>query len=283
MHWSQQNVKSTGTKAVVKSHPLRAPGLDSGLRLFVHSSSDVHISSQIRELGVWEAFETQLLLRYLKPGDCFLDVGANIGYFTVIAAARVGDSGCVYAFEPEPANFALLRRNLELNGVERQVCAQQAALADSEGELQLHLHPDNLGDHQVFASAANRVRVTVPSLRGADALAGKKDSVQLVKIDTQGAEHMVVQGLMPLLQASLPGLRMIVELTPFSLRGAGSSGAELIGLLAELGLPLAIIDHIEHALVPTSAAELVRWCENVDACAGDEGFMNIFVGEIGTT
>jgi FkbM family methyltransferase len=264
----------------LNSYPLRAPGLNADLRLFVHSASDVHISTQIRECGIWEAYETQLLLRYLRPGDCFLDVGANIGYFTVIAAALVGVSGSVYAFEPEPANFSLLQKNVELNDLQQQVFVQQAALADSDGELVLHLHADNLGDHQVFASTADRARVTVPGLRGAAALAGKVDAVNLVKVDTQGAELMVVRGLMPVLQASGSALRMIVELTPFSLRGAGSSGTELVALLAQLGLPLAIIDHLEHALVPTSATELVRWCENVDACPGDQGFMNIFVGEL---
>ncbi len=76
---------------------------------------------------------------------------------------------------------------------------------------------------------------------------------------------------------------MIVELTPYSLRAAGSSGSELISLLAELQLPLAIIDHIQHQLVPCSVAELLRWCENVDACPEDQGFMNIFLGQLEKT
>jgi hypothetical protein len=83
-----------------------------------------------------------------------------------------------------------------------------------------------------------------------------------------------------LLQASGPQLRMIVELTPFSLRAAGSSGAGLVALLAQLELPFAIIDHLEHNLVPCSAGGLIEWCDNVDASAGDQGFMNIFLGEL---
>ena len=103
--------------------------------------------------------------------------------------------------------------------------------------------------------------------------------MNLVKIDTQGAEFQVVQGLMPLLLASGSSLRMIVELTPYSLRAAGSSGAALLSLLEQLELPFAIIDHIEHQLVPSTAAELRQWCDNVDACPQDQGFMNIFLGE----
>jgi hypothetical protein len=62
------------------------------------------------------------------------------------------------------------------------------------------------------------------------------------------------------------------------LRQAGSTGRELIGLLDTLGLPFWIVDHVEHRLVASSAGELAGWCDDVDAVAGDAGFMNILVG-----
>ena len=71
----------------------------------------------------------------------------------------------------------------------------------------------------------------------------------------------------------------MVELTPFSLRAAGSSGAELVRLLGQLQLPFYIIDHIEHQLVASDQQELELWCNNVDAYPEDQGFMNILVGE----
>ena len=64
------------------------------------------------------------------------------------------------------------------------------------------------------------------------------------------------------------------------LRAASGTGAALISLPAQLELPFAIIDHIEHRLVPCSVAELVNWCDNVDAHPQDQGFMNIFLGEL---
>ena len=89
-----------------------------------------------------------------------------------------------------------------------------------------------------------------------------------------------MSGLMPLLQ-SLPEMpRMIIELTPLSLRQAGSSGRALIELLATLGQPMWIVDHIEHRLAASNAVELAQWCDNVDAVAGDMGFMNILVGSV---
>jgi hypothetical protein len=73
---------------------------------------------------------------------------------------------------------------------------------------------------------------------------------------------------------------IILELTPLSLRQAGASGRQLIELVATLGQPLWIIDHIEHRLVASTAAELALWCDHVDAVAGDAGFMNILVGAV---
>jgi len=258
--------------------PLQIPGLDRDLRLHVHSATDLYISRQIRELGIWEPYESSLVQHYLQPGDVFLDAGANIGYFTVLAAACVGDRGHVYAFEPEPRNFQLLRDNVELNGFSSRVTSMQVALTAESGVGQLYLHPQNLGDHQLFGSGEDRKTVAVKLLAGDDICSGRDVRLGLVKIDTQGAEQAVVQGLLPRLRASGATLKMLIELTPFSLRRAGTTGSDFVALLATLDLPFYIVDHIEHQLAPVSVAELQRWCTNVDESAEDEGFMNIFLG-----
>jgi len=258
--------------------PLRIAGIDAPLRMAVHGIGDTHISRRIREEGVWEPYESTLVRDCLAPGSCFVDVGANIGYFTVLGASRVGEGGRVFAFEPEPRNFALLLENIALNQFSHRVAAVQAALADEAGQGQLHLHPNNLGDHRLHASGGERAAVAVPLVVGAEALGPDCPPLDLVKIDVQGAEALVVRGLLPVLRASGSSLRIIVELTPFALREAGSSGGELLELLAGLDLPFAIVDHVEHRLVPVPLDDLLLWCSNVDDYPEDEGFMNIFVG-----
>lgn len=258
---------------------LNIPGLDADLKLEVHQSADVHISAQIRESGIWEPFETELFRRILNPGDLCIDVGANIGYFSVLAGHCVGESGQVFAFEPAPANAELLQRNIALNRMQQHCLVEVAGLADQAGEATLYLHPDNLGDHQLYVPNPQLNSVVVRLLRGDDYFADRPGPVSLVKIDTQGAEYQVVKGLMAVLRASGAKLRLMVELTPFSLRAAGSSGAQLVQLLAQLELPLHIIDHLEHELVASSEQELVGWCNNVDEIPEDQGFMNILVGE----
>ena len=257
---------------------LRIAGLARPLRLYVHGEADRYLSRRLRAEGIWEPYETALLLACLQPGDVFVDVGANIGYYPVIAATVVGADGAVLAFEPEPDNFRLLCANLRLNRCGDQVRAFAAGLADHTHAGQLYLSEDNAGDHQVFAAAAGRRSVPISLYHGSAFLRPRLARMDLLKIDVQGAEFAVMAGLLPLLQ-TLPRVpRIIIELTPLSLRQAGSSGRALIELLATLGQPLWIIDHIEHRLVPSTPVELAGWCDDVDAVAGDAGFMNILLG-----
>ena len=93
-------VTGSGATAPV---PLRIPGVPDRVSLHVHGETDRYISRRLREDGIWEPYETTLVLAALQPGDVFVDVGANIGYYPVIAAGRVGRDGAVFAFEPDPA------------------------------------------------------------------------------------------------------------------------------------------------------------------------------------
>ena len=257
---------------------LRIPGLARELSLFVHEDRDLVISPRLRAEGIWEPFETQLVLSMLRPGDVFVDVGANIGYFSVLAAACVTSKGQVFAFEPDEANHALLCRNIEHNGYGAIVCTERVGLSLHDGAGQLYLSKTNLGDHQVFAAEGSRTRIDIRLCNGSDYLRAHTARVDFVKVDTQGSEWAVLEGLMPLLQAQGLPCRILVELTPVSLRQAGASGRQLIATLASLQQPFWIVDHIEHALVESTPEALATWCDNVDACPGDAGFMNILVG-----
>ncbi|MEM1152655.1 MAG: FkbM family methyltransferase [Pseudomonadota bacterium] len=219
-----------------------------------------------------------MLIASLEAGAVCLDVGANIGYYSVIAAQVVGATGSVFAFEPEVTNFRLLQANLALNQCEGTVHAIEAGLSECDSEARLYLSKDNAGDHQVFAASDERAHYPIRLLNGSDYLAPRLDRLDLIKIDVQGAEYAVMQGLLELLRSIARAPRIIIELTPLSLKQAGASGRALIELLATLGQPMWIIDHIQHRLVHSNASELAQWCDNVDATKGDAGFMNILIG-----
>jgi len=257
---------------------LRPVAGDSPVHLYVHGEHDRHVSRRVREEGVWEPYETKVLLSLLGPGSVFLDVGANIGYFSLLAAGCVGPSGAVVAVEPDPDNCRLLRDSVVHNGFGPSVELVEGALSDVNGEGRLYLSEDNLGDHQIFGDAAGRNSVPITLYNGSQLLATKLRRIDVLKVDTQGAEYQVMNGLAPLLR-SLPSMPYImIELTPYSLAEAGSCGRQLVQLLADLCPAMCIIDHVEHRLVECPAEELATWCDNVAATPGDQGFMNILAG-----
>ena len=248
------------------------------MQLCVHGEQDQYVSRRIRETGIWEPYETSLVQRLLRPGDVFVDVGANIGYFSILAASIVGSQGAVFAFEPDPENCRLLRANSALNNFEQQITVVEAALSDRAGVGELFLSTDNLGDHQVYAGAERRNSLPIALVQGSDFLQQHLQRIDLLKVDTQGSEFQVIAGLMPLLVKLAVAPRIILELTPHSLREAGASGRALIELLANLAQPMWIIDHVEGQLAASSAEELAQWCDNWDKVAEARGFMNILVG-----
>ncbi|MEH6518443.1 MAG: FkbM family methyltransferase [Halioglobus sp.] len=257
---------------------LDIPGLDLPLRLQIHGSADQVVSAGLRDNQIWEPFETSLFVDLLKPGDVVVDVGANLGYFSIIAGALIGGAGRVFAFEPDPDNYALVLANIALNDFGDRVAAEPAGLSDQDQDGRLYLSEDNLGDHRIFPGADARNSCEIKLLNGSEFLGTRVSRVDFLKVDTQGSEYAVLAGLMSLLTA-LPRIpQILVELTPFSLRQAGSSGRQLIELLNQLNQPFWIVDHVEHRLVASTAEDLARWCDNVDGCTGDEGFMNILVG-----
>jgi FkbM family methyltransferase len=256
---------------------LQIPDLPQPLQMHVHAR-DQFVSKRILEDGLWEPYETSLLLEFLRPGDVFVDVGANIGYFSVLAASAVGDAGAVFAFEPDADNFRLLQANAALNHQQHCIHAVQGALSDAAGEGRLFLADDNLGDHQVYAGEDDRPSVPITLYHGSDYLQHRLRRLDLLKVDTQGSEFHVITGLMPLLTQLPQPPRIIIELTPHSLRQAGATGRALITLLATLQQPFWIIDHIEHNLYASTAQDLIAWCDNWDQVPDSRGFMNILIG-----
>lgn len=173
---------------------LDIPGLAPGLQMQVHASGDRMISESLRRDRCWEPYETAITLQHLQAGDIYVDVGANIGYYTLVAAARVGTQGKVFAYEPDAANFRLLETNIALNNL-AQVQAFPLALHHQHAEGKLFLSRDNFGDHRIYEAREARQSQPIKLVHGASHLDALTDHIDFLKIDTQGAECFVVQGL----------------------------------------------------------------------------------------
>ncbi len=243
--------------------------------LVAHRRPDHFISRELVDRGIWEPFETEILLSHLHEGSVFLDLGANIGYYTVLASKRCGPGGRVHAFEPEPVNFALLERNVVLNGCEN-VQLVHAAASDTDGQTDLYLSDFNQGDHRLYSNEAGREHVRVRTASIDSYFSGSSAVVDLVKMDTQGCEARIVAGMGGLLEANRGRLAMIVEFWPYGLEGAGDDAACLIRRLEPFEFRVREIDEIDRSLRDTSWPELLRRAAT-DLRPSTHGFVNLLL------
>ena len=190
--------------------------------------------------GLYELDTARVMRRMLRPGDHFIDGGANIGYLTMIGAQCVGPSGRVDAFEPQPENRARLEANLRRNDLAARVRVHAEALSDNAGVATIHRFAGDQGNHgmaSLFAGdgAAATTAVEVPTVRLDDALSGT--SPALIKLDVEGAESLAIKGMTGLLKAPRPPA-VILEHNPETLRRAGAAS----GLSEPVRLLLATRD-----------------------------------------
>jgi FkbM family methyltransferase len=193
-----------------------APG--RWLRIAVHERSET-VSNILRHHFTWQRALTVFIDRFLKPGDVFVDVGANLGYFTLVGANAVGRAGRVHSFEPEPHNMALLRRNLSLNGFGQVVC-HEVAVGATSGVADLSLSETNLGAHHLAGPADRGDTLQVPLVTLEEALADEARPINLVKIDIQGGELDVLAGMAALLARPPGPPALLMEFNPAALEDA---------------------------------------------------------------
>ena len=231
--------------------------LGNGWTIHYHRHDNA-VSHALRTYGSWEAFESELILALLGPGDCAVDVGANIGVHTIAMSKACGSAGRVLAVEPDPANRRLLERNLQANRCENVEIIAAAAGA-AAGSLFLFQSPTNMGDHRVYDSGEGRAKVAVPAVRLDSILASREFRPRLLKIDVQGWETHALKGALAGLPEGGP-FALITEFWPAGLELAGSSGEEYLSVLASLGGAFFEIDEGRRRLrpVPPDLAPLRR-------------------------
>lgn len=225
-------------------------------------TQDVSISRILLTAGSWERGTTRLFEDIIQKGMVVLDVGANIGYFTLIAAKLVGEEGKVFAFEPEPYNFDLLVRNIKLNGY-NNVIPTQKAISDKNGRATLFLDKTRWTQHSltrgnIVNSGGNSVEVEVQTLD--DFLKDFGYRVDFAKIDVQGAESAVIQGMRQIIENN-KNLKLVVQFSPEQLRSFGSSPEEFLNKLTGYGFKLYQIGESKEQMVPVDIASLIERCQ----------------------
>lgn len=198
------------------------------LKMFLHPEDKV-LTNRLITTGKWEPTETHWTTRLVRKGDTFVDIGANVGYYTLLASHLVGEEGMVFAFEPDPVNFRILEKNVRLNGL-TNVVLEQKAVSNENGSIQLFLSESNKGDHRIYQTEEGRPAVDVEAVKLDDYFAGYSGSVDFVKIDTQGAEGVILEGMTELINGN-DDIIIAVEYWPSGLQGLGYDSETFISLL----------------------------------------------------
>jgi FkbM family methyltransferase len=202
---------------------------------------------------VHEESTTALFRKIVKEGDVVVDLGANIGYFTLLAARLVGTKGKVYSFEPEPRNFQYLTRNIQLNGYDN-VVALQKAVADKPGTVRLFICPYDTGHHTIqkydgihayrpdFVDEKKEF-VEVEQVRLDDFLRGRTTKINVIKMDVEGAEMLALSGMEKLIREN-KNLTMLVEFFPLLIKEMGQSPEKFArSLLEDFHFKMYVVEH----------------------------------------
>jgi FkbM family methyltransferase len=190
----------------VDGHRLHARTSDRALALLLH------------RLGLADTAEKRWLSENARPGMTCLDIGANIGIYTLYLARLAGPAGRVVAFEPEPENFDLLEKNVIANGYGNVECVRKA-VSDRAGTADLGFCEENRGDHRL--GGQGRSTVAVETLR-LDDYFPPASRVDVIKMDIQGSELGAMEGMRRLLRDN-PGVQIVAEFCPSLIEAAGGS------------------------------------------------------------
>ncbi|MBF0532479.1 MAG: FkbM family methyltransferase [Candidatus Omnitrophica bacterium] len=239
---------------------------------------------------VHEECTTALFQKIVKPGFTVLDLGANIGYFSLLAAKLVGEKGKVYSFEPEPRNYGFLRKNLELNGY-KQATAFQKAVGEQTGTVKLYICHYDTGHHTIQQYdgiqsynpqfvAEKKDFVEIEKVRLDDFFKDKLRPVNVIKMDVEGAELLALTGMENLIKAN-DHLVMFIEFFPLLITKMGQSPEEFARrLLEEFHFKMFVVEH-DYSMADKAAQNNLRQVHHVaelmQLCTGWKDHINLFL------
>jgi FkbM family methyltransferase len=207
-----------------------------GKYLIYVNTLDPSISPHLMMRGYWEMWNTIYFARFVKPGMSVVEVGANLGYFTLLFSDLVGPEGSVVAFEPLSLNYELLKKSVYLNGFSSRTTCVRTALSNQNGSATIQVNPINYGGGSIMhgSEIAGLISERVETCTFDSQFLGKK--VDLIKMDAEGAEQLVVQGMEKFL-ATGAACTIVLEFDPVRF----ADWQNWLGDLVKKGFALSLI------------------------------------------
>ena len=225
-------------------------------------AADVGIVPHLLMEGVYERYQTELFKQMIRPGMVIIDVGANFGYYTLLAARLLRNTGSVTAFEPDSKNFELLVNNVRINGY-TNVTTIRKAVANKSGRLKLFLDESNLGMHSLsdknVSQKAGFAEVDALCLDDFFESTPTIAKVDLMKIDAEGAEGLIIEGATRALRHVD---KIFMAFWPEGLRNLGTSPHALVYTLEQHGFRIWIVDETEGSIKQSRGTELIKMIQS---------------------
>lgn len=241
-------------------------------KLYVNSD-DKGVAPSLFKKGVYNTYQTDLFKKFIRKDTILLDIGANVGYFTLIAAGIIED-GKVYSFEPENNNYEILLKNIELNGF-KNIVPLRKAVSNSNGVTKLFKDKKNFGCHSLSKGNVheNNGFIEVETIALDSFLekinfdhnrSNSNESNIFVKLDVQGFESFVLEGAENLLKQS--NIVMMMEFWPEGIKNTGKDPLKLLNQIKSSGFQINVIDLENKKLLSLPIPEILEYCD----CAGGE-------------
>jgi FkbM family methyltransferase len=205
--------------------------------------------------GRYERHTRTLFEQALRPGMHVIDIGAHIGYFTLLAARAVGSAGRVYSFEPDPANYRFLCHNVALNGMDKIVTTVPQAVADTSETKPFFADAKNSALSSLSREGRSDGAMPVECTT-VDDFIDRGERIEVVKLDVEGGEVHALRGMRRTL-TDPSAVALFVECNPTALASAGVSVHELLDELGTLKLDARVIDERQRCLLPITT-ELLK-------------------------
>ena len=224
-----------------------------GSKMFLDPGDSLDLSIN----GVYGELDTKIIREEIHEGDIVIDVGANIGYYTLIFAQLVGSSGKVFAFEPEPKNFEILKKNIEINNYQN-IVAEQKIVSDKSGIVKLFIAEHGIVGHRINQEKSSQKFIEVESIILDNYI--KKlnldNKINFIKIDVEGSEPKVLEGTKEIIQKSNQ-LKIFTEFNREVVKEYGIEPKEMIDLFYRNGFKIYLPNYKENKINLTNVNELL--------------------------
>ena len=233
--------------------------LRGGERMLVHCKD--HVGRTLLYMGDLEPRVSHFARSFLRAGDCVLDIGGNVGWFSIVARSAVGPAGTVHAFEPQPRIAALFRASLAMNKMDN-VTVHELALSDKNGSADFYVLAGNFGAGRLAEVSGEKWSTIRVKTVDASAYLTSLDlpHIRLVKIDVEGHEETVFNNAREFFERAKPDA-IIFE----SLGDEPLLNRPICKLLAKLGYRILSFDRslLQAPLVPVREGEVVPSIDHV--------------------